>query len=57
MQGQLNRRGLAGPMAVAHISGWSNYLACLAAFAEGRDPGPDTVAAQRVPASPRIEAM
>jgi uncharacterized protein YndB with AHSA1/START domain len=52
---RLVHRGLAGPMADAHNGGWSNYLARLAAVAEGRDPGPDTLAAQRVPANPRIE--
>jgi hypothetical protein len=40
-------------MADAHDGGWSNYLSRLAAVAEGRDPGPDPLAAERVPASPR----
>ena len=53
---RLVHRGLAGPMADAHNGGWSNYLSRLAAVAEGRDPGPDPLAAQRVPSSPRIEA-
>lgn len=46
---RLVHRGLAGPMADAHEGGWSNYLARLAAVAEGRDPGPDPLAAERVP--------
>ena len=47
----LVHRGLAGPMADAHRGGWDNYLARLAAVAEGRDPGPDPLAAERVPAA------
>lgn len=47
----LVHRGLAGPMADAHRGGWDNYLARLAARAEGRDPGPDPLAAGRVPAA------
>jgi uncharacterized protein YndB with AHSA1/START domain len=47
----LVHRGLAGPMADAHGGGWDNYLARLAAVAEGRDPGPDPLAAERVPAA------
>jgi uncharacterized protein YndB with AHSA1/START domain len=46
---RLVHRGLAGPMADAHDGGWANYLARLAATAEGRDPGPDPLAAERVP--------
>ena len=46
----LVHRGLPGPMADAH-GGWTNYLARLAAVAEGRDPGPDPLAAERVPAA------
>ena len=38
-------------MADAHSGGWTNYLARLAAVAEGRDPGPDPLAAERVPAA------
>jgi uncharacterized protein YndB with AHSA1/START domain len=45
----LVHRGLAEPMADAHSGGWSNYLARLTALAEGRDPGPDPLAAERVP--------
>jgi uncharacterized protein YndB with AHSA1/START domain len=45
----LVHRGLAGPMADAHRGGWTNYLARLAAVAEGRDPGIDPLADQRVP--------
>jgi uncharacterized protein YndB with AHSA1/START domain len=47
----LVHRGLAGPMADAHRGGWNNYLTRLAALAEGRDPGPDPLAAERVPAA------
>ena len=48
---RLVHRGLSGPMADAHGGGWSNYLARLAAVAEGRDPGPDPLAGERVPAA------
>jgi uncharacterized protein YndB with AHSA1/START domain len=48
---RLVHSGLAGPMADAHGGGWENYLARLAAVAEGRDPGPDALAAERVPAA------
>jgi len=48
---RLEHRGLAGPMADAHAGGWSNYLARLAAFAAGRNPGPDPLAGERVPAA------
>jgi uncharacterized protein YndB with AHSA1/START domain len=51
---RLVHRGLAGPMADAHGGGWSNYLARLAAVAEGRGPGPDLLAGQRVPAAHEI---
>lgn len=47
----LVHRGLAGPMADAHAGGWVNYLDRLAAVAEGRHPGPDLLAAERVPAA------
>ncbi|HEY3670448.1 MAG TPA: SRPBCC domain-containing protein [Acidimicrobiia bacterium] len=47
----LVHRGLAGPMAAAHGGGWDNYLARLAAVGEGRDPGPDALAGERVPAA------
>lgn len=46
---RLVHRGLPGPMADAHAGGWANYLDRLAAVAEGRDPGPDPLAAERVP--------
>ncbi len=46
---RLVHRGLAGPMVDAHDGGWSNYLGRLAAVAEGRTPGPDPLAAERVP--------
>ena len=45
----LVHRGLSDPMADAHDGGWANYLARLAAVAEGGDPGPDPLADQRVP--------
>jgi len=48
---RLVHRGLSGPMTEAHDGGWSNYLARLAALAEGRDPGPDPLAAERVPSA------
>jgi uncharacterized protein YndB with AHSA1/START domain len=48
---RLVHRGLVGPMADAHSGGWSNYLARLASFAEGQDPGPDPLAGERVPAA------
>ena len=48
---RLVHRGLAGPMADAHDSGWTNYLSRLAALAEGRDPGLDPLASQRVPSA------
>lgn len=48
---RLVHRGLAGPMADAHAGGWTNYLGRLAAVAEGRDPGPDVLAAERVPSA------
>jgi uncharacterized protein YndB with AHSA1/START domain len=47
----LVHRGLSDPMADAHTGGWANYLARLAAVAERRDPGPDVLAGQRVPAA------
>jgi hypothetical protein len=52
----LQHRGLAGPMADAHRGGWANYLARLAACAEGRDPGPDPLASERVPAARDLSA-
>ncbi|HEX6422177.1 MAG TPA: SRPBCC family protein [Acidimicrobiales bacterium] len=48
---RLVHRGLAGPMADAHAGGWDNYLGRLAAVAEGRDPGPDPLAGERVPSA------
>jgi uncharacterized protein YndB with AHSA1/START domain len=48
---RLVHRGLDGPMADAHDGGWTNYLARLAALAEGRHPGADPLADQRVPAA------
>lgn len=52
---RLVHRGLAGPMAEAHDGGWTNYVARLAAVAEGRDPGPDPLAEQRVPSARATE--
>lgn len=46
---RLVHRGLEGPMAEAHSGGWANYMARLAICAEGGDPGPDPLAAGRVP--------
>lgn len=43
--------GLSEDMAGAHQGGWVNYLHRLATVAEGRDPGPDPLAGQRVPAA------
>jgi uncharacterized protein YndB with AHSA1/START domain len=54
---KLVHRGLAGPMADAHAGGWSNYLARLAAVAEGRDPGRDPLAGERVPAAAELRAQ
>jgi uncharacterized protein YndB with AHSA1/START domain len=51
---RLIHRGLEGPMADAHDGGWTNYLARLAALSEGRDPGPDTLADQRVPSASQL---
>jgi uncharacterized protein YndB with AHSA1/START domain len=47
----LVHRGLSDPMADAHDGGWTNYLGRLAAVAEGRDPGPDPLANERVPSA------
>ena len=47
----LVHRGLADPMADAHSGGWDNYLARLGTVAEGRDPGLDPLAGERVPAA------
>ena len=38
------------------VAGWANYLARLTACAEGRDPGPDPLAAERVPAARDVSA-
>jgi uncharacterized protein YndB with AHSA1/START domain len=51
---RLVHRGLAGPMADAHAGGWDNYLGRLAAVAEGRDPGPDVLAGERVPTAAEL---
>ena len=48
---RLVHTGLAGPMADAHRGGWDNYLSRLGAVAEGRSPGPDPLAGERVPAA------
>jgi len=47
-------RGLPGPLAGPHDGGWRNYLRRLADVAEGRDPGPDRLAAQRVPTAAEV---
>ena len=46
---RLVHRGLEGPMADAHDGGWGNYLGRLVACSEGRDPGADPLAGERVP--------
>jgi uncharacterized protein YndB with AHSA1/START domain len=46
---RLVHRGLDDPMAEAHDGGWGNYLDRLATVAEGRDPGADLLAGDRVP--------
>jgi uncharacterized protein YndB with AHSA1/START domain len=51
---RLVHRGLAGPMADAHAGGWDNYLRRLATTAEGREPGPDPLAAERVPSAAEL---
>ena len=53
---RLVHRGLAGPMAEAHDGGWTNYLSRLAALAEGRHPGPDALADQRVPSAHELRS-
>jgi uncharacterized protein YndB with AHSA1/START domain len=50
----LVHRGLPAPMADAHAGGWSNYLHRLTAVAEGRDPGPDRLARERVPSAAEL---
>ena len=49
----LVHRGLTAQMADAHTGGWANYLARLTAVAEGREPGPDPLACERVPSASR----
>ncbi len=51
---RLVHRGLEGPMAEAHSGGWDNYLSRLTARAEGRDPGPDPLAGERVPTAEEL---
>jgi uncharacterized protein YndB with AHSA1/START domain len=53
---RLRHHGLSGPMARAHSGGWTNYLSRLAAAAAGRDPGPDALAGERVPAASELDA-
>jgi uncharacterized protein YndB with AHSA1/START domain len=53
----LVHRGLVGPMADAHRGGWDNYLLRLAAVGEGRDPGPDALATERVPAARDLDHL
>ena len=48
---RLVHRGLDGPMSDAHSGGWDNYVARLATLAEGRDPGEDPLASERVPSA------
>jgi uncharacterized protein YndB with AHSA1/START domain len=52
----LRHHGLPGPMVEPHSGGWHNYLGRLTALAEGRDPGPDRLAAGRVPAAADLRA-
>lgn len=52
----LVHRGLSDPMADAHGGGWNNYLDRLRAVAEGRDPGADPLAGERVPAAADLES-
>jgi uncharacterized protein YndB with AHSA1/START domain len=51
---RLVHKGLLAPMADAHSGGWANYLGRLTAVAEGRDPGPDALAATRVPSARQL---
>jgi uncharacterized protein YndB with AHSA1/START domain len=51
---RLVHRGLVVPMAEVHAGGWDNYLGRLAAVAEGRDPGPDALAGERVPSATEL---
>jgi uncharacterized protein YndB with AHSA1/START domain len=51
---KLTHRGLAGRMADAHRGGWANYLGRLRAVAEGKDPGPDALKAERVPTAREV---
>ncbi|MFN8526636.1 MAG: SRPBCC family protein [Chloroflexota bacterium] len=46
---ELTHHGLSAPAAEAHAVGWQHYLARLCARAAGADPGPDSLAEQRVP--------
>jgi uncharacterized protein YndB with AHSA1/START domain len=54
---RLVHSGLAGPLADAHAGGWDNYLGRLAAVAEGRDPGPDRLARERVPSATELRPL
>lgn len=45
----LEHAGLHDRAADAHTGGWHHYLGRLRQRAEGRDPGPDTLATSRVP--------
>ena len=44
-------------IADAHAGGWANYLDRLATTAEGRDPGPDPFANERVPTPAELAPM
>jgi uncharacterized protein YndB with AHSA1/START domain len=50
----LTHRGLAGRIADAHRGGWANYLRRLGTVAEGKDPGPDLLKDDRVPAAGEV---
>jgi uncharacterized protein YndB with AHSA1/START domain len=52
----LVHRGLPEPMVEPHTGGWTNYLGRLVAASEGRDPGPDPLAAMRVPTADEARA-
>lgn len=52
----LVHRGLGDAMADAHTGGWTHYLARLRTVAEGRDPGPDGLADQRVPSAAELRS-
>jgi uncharacterized protein YndB with AHSA1/START domain len=50
----LVHRGLPEAMVGPHTGGWANYLGRLATVAEGRDPGVDPLANERVPSAREV---